>query len=350
MNAYVWRGANPRERGRDPYHDRHFRVLWMQALLRGELRFGWSINDQLDLSRGESAWKRAYRRQPEWGDADQHIQYHRTFLNVPPGSLIVCPDMPEPNGITTCVTRSSTLNAKHPCYRYLKPLGDLDDFRSALTIAPSSIAAFPPPLLRGFAKLASIARLHRFRFQQSSKHEASILKISRGQAASDAESRVKRTPHREMREFAAKDDSDVERDVAGRVISVELRHETLVNRAAQLFRAAGAAVGHLAYVDLVVSIPTPVLFEAKIVRSASYQSVREAVGQLLWYRYDNRSVPGFKSPALCVLLDKKPPLSVVEFAEEAAGVSICWIAGKLKDGTLGCGPKSHHLLAKLGIG
>jgi hypothetical protein len=101
-------------------------------------------------------------------------------------------------------------------------------------------------------------------------------------------------------------------------------HERLVTETARRLSESGATVSNPHPIDLLMTAPSVVMFEAKALGDREPSAgVREAIGQLLEYRH----YLGPPGAALCILLDRAPPAHVIEFVEEALGMMIAWVEG-----------------------
>ena len=127
--------------------------------------------------------------------------------------------------------------------------------------------------------------------------------------------------------FRPKEDSDYVVRVPGGPRVQTRKHETLVRRAGEFFRKSSDQVSTPHPKDLEVGAPLhpSVVFKAKHVRRGSFAApIREALGQLLEYRY-------FLGPTqadICILLDQEPPRDVIEFVEVGCGVLLAWWDGR----------------------
>jgi hypothetical protein len=101
------------------------------------------------------------------------------------------------------------------------------------------------------------------------------------------------------------------------------RHERLVCVAGENLRALGAEVSTPHPIDLLMTKPTQVIFEAKPVgRFGALLAVRQAIGQLFEYR---RFI-GPRQARLCILLDEEPPKELVDYVEGDLGLLIAWVS------------------------
>jgi hypothetical protein len=114
-------------------------------------------------------------------------------------------------------------------------------------------------------------------------------------------------------------------------------HEHLVRQVGEYLQSRGVAVITPHPIDLLMTSPTVVIFEAKIVGKQPGLAIREAVGQLLEYRW----FLGPREAGLCILLDGHPGVALVEYVEEQLGLLVAWWTG----GTLDAGPRSRLRLA-----
>lgn len=128
--------------------------------------------------------------------------------------------------------------------------------------------------------------------------------------------------------FAPKSEEEYVANIAASRQVKTRHHERLVRLAGEQLRALGAAVSTPHPIDLLVTAPHQVVFEAKAVGSRDpLLCVREAIGQLLVYRHF--VLKDGKCPA-CILLNKPPGPAVVEFVEGVAGFMIAWLDGSEK--------------------
>ena len=101
-------------------------------------------------------------------------------------------------------------------------------------------------------------------------------------------------------------------------------HERLVRQAGEYLSAHGATLTTQHPIDLLMTRPTKVIFEAKTLRGRSaIFAIREAVGQLFEYRH----FIGPKAGLLFILLDENPGRVLVEYVENVLELGICWIFG-----------------------
>ena len=143
--------------------------------------------------------------------------------------------------------------------------------------------------------------------------------------------------------FKPKNEADYVALISERAQVKTRHHERLVRIAGHYFERATAVVSNPHPIDLLMTAPHVVIFEAKAVgsRDPSF-AVREAIGQLLEYRH----YVGPSGAALCILLDKEPASHVVRFVEDAIGMGIAWLSGD----SLLCGPKTASSLPGVPIG
>jgi hypothetical protein len=119
-------------------------------------------------------------------------------------------------------------------------------------------------------------------------------------------------------------------------------HERLVRRAAEYFSAHAATVTTQHPIDLLMTLPKQVIFEAKILRGRNaISAIREAIGQLFEYQH----FIGPKAGLLFILLDENPGRVLVEYVENVLELGICWMQG----GTLFGGPHSGPELSACGV-
>jgi hypothetical protein len=125
--------------------------------------------------------------------------------------------------------------------------------------------------------------------------------------------------------------------------SIHSRREMkLVNFAAKYFKKNKALVTDLNPIDLQVSKPNKVIFEAKVIEGNGEREGKFAIGQLLWYQY--RWVKG-EDVFKCVLFDKKPSFNFVNFVETELKIGVVWKRNNYLCG----GPYTYKKLVKLGI-
>jgi hypothetical protein len=119
-------------------------------------------------------------------------------------------------------------------------------------------------------------------------------------------------------------------------------HEKLVRYAAEYLLRCGTTVITQHPIDLLMTRPRKVIFEAKLTRKCNpLLAIREAVGQLWEYRY----FVGPSDALLCVLLDKDPGAPLVNYVEQHLGISVVWFS----DERLICGPKTGADLLDCGF-
>jgi len=122
-------------------------------------------------------------------------------------------------------------------------------------------------------------------------------------------------------EFKPKPETDYVAVVKGGVQRRSRNHERLVRVAAEYFKARGGNVGTKHPLDLLMTSPFSIIFEAKV--RASVQpgfAIREAVGQLLEYRH----FVGPRDALLCILLDANPGDQLVKYVEDALDMLLLW--------------------------
>lgn len=119
-------------------------------------------------------------------------------------------------------------------------------------------------------------------------------------------------------------------------------HERLVRQAAEFLSSHHAVVNTLHPIDLLMTVPKDIIFEAKPVRGRNaIFAIREAVGQLREYQH----FVGPKSGILFILLDENPGPVLVDYIENVLSMCICW----MHDSQLFGGPKSVRQLADCGV-
>ena len=122
-------------------------------------------------------------------------------------------------------------------------------------------------------------------------------------------------------DFSPKDDSDYIASIRGGAQRRSRKHEWLVREAGEWLHERGATISNPHPRDLLISAPSSVLVEAKIVgdRGAVF-AIRDAVGQLLEYRH----FLGPQGAELCILLDEDPGASLEKYVEAELGFLILW--------------------------
>ena len=123
-------------------------------------------------------------------------------------------------------------------------------------------------------------------------------------------------------EFKPKADGDYIAVIKSAVQRRSRAHETLVRVAGELLQNAGATVATPHPRDLVMSAPTQLIIEAKILgtRHPGF-AIREAIGQLMEYRH----FLGPHGAKLCILLDGNPGPALIAYVEEVLGFCILWV-------------------------
>lgn len=139
-------------------------------------------------------------------------------------------------------------------------------------------------------------------------------------------------------DFKPKSDSDYVALVQNSIQHRTRSHERLVTAVGRWLRAKGAEVSTPHPIDLLIRRPLTVIVEAKTTRATEpLAAVRAAVGQLYEYRY----FVGPRDALLAILLDRAPPLPLVQYVEQHLGLLLLWQAGE----QLSCGPTSAEKLA-----
>lgn len=140
--------------------------------------------------------------------------------------------------------------------------------------------------------------------------------------------------------FKPKSDEEYSAFIRGGFQRRSRKHESLVKNAADFLRDQGASISNPHPIDLLMTSPLKIIFEAKLIgnRSAGF-GIREAIGQL----YEYRHFIGPKDSTLCVLLDAEPPELFVTYVEEVIGFQIMW---KGLSGFTG-GPQTLSLLCQI---
>jgi hypothetical protein len=125
--------------------------------------------------------------------------------------------------------------------------------------------------------------------------------------------------------FKPKSDEDYLAVISASVQRRSRTHERLVRIAGEYLRAGGAEVATPHPIDLLMTKPVQVIFEAKPVsRFGALFAVRQAVGQLFEYR---RFI-GPRQAKLCILLDQEPAKELVEYVEGDLGLLIAWLSAE----------------------
>ena len=81
------------------------------------------------------------------------------------------------------------------------------------------------------------------------------------------------------------------------------------------------------------------IVEAKLSQGGAPAPIREAIGQLFWYRYHH----GPRDADLAILLDKLPEADLIAFLESGMGMFLMWWTGR----GLAGGPKTVAALPKI---
>jgi hypothetical protein len=142
-------------------------------------------------------------------------------------------------------------------------------------------------------------------------------------------------------EFVPKSSDDYSAEVQAGIQRRTRKHEALVAQAADFLEKNGANVSNPHPIDLLVTSPTVVIFEAKIVHSGALYAIRHAVGQLHEYRY----FLGYRNASLCILLDKQVDDLLVKYVEKELDLKILWQSG----GTFHAGPVTMSNFRAIGI-
>ena len=119
-------------------------------------------------------------------------------------------------------------------------------------------------------------------------------------------------------------------------------HETLVRAVAEHISNHGGKVSTPHPIDLHLDAPRDVILEAKTTKTCTpLSAVREAIGQLLEYKYFLHR----NGSALCILLDQNPGPALTKYVEQGLGVYIAWWA----EPNLVGGEQTFRDLAAIGV-
>jgi hypothetical protein len=111
------------------------------------------------------------------------------------------------------------------------------------------------------------------------------------------------------------------------------KHEALVAAAGRLLQGLGMVVSTPHPLDLLVTAPRRIIFEAKVTEALGpLIAIRHAIGQL----YEYRRFRGPSDAALCVLLDVDPGDVLLQYVEDELHLNILWVT----DGALNAGPRT----------
>jgi hypothetical protein len=113
-------------------------------------------------------------------------------------------------------------------------------------------------------------------------------------------------------------------------------HESLVRLAGEYFQTNGANVITPHPIDLLMMEPRKVIFEAKITFGQPGRAIREAVGQLMEYKW----FLGPQDALLAILLDADPGEALASYVEERLGLLIAWYS----EGRVCGGPRTMQIL------
>jgi hypothetical protein len=148
---------------------------------------------------------------------------------------------------------------------------------------------------------------------------------------------VGRTAHLKFKE-----EGDYFTVIAGGVQRRSRDHERLVRKTAQYLSAHAAKLTTQHPIDLLMTHPKEIIFEAKPLRGRNaIFAIREAVGQLFEYQH----FIGPKGGLLFLLLDENPGRVLVEYVENVLKFGICWMIGDRLFG----GPHSAAQLSNCGV-
>jgi hypothetical protein len=325
-----------------------------KEIRRGRLRQGWGYRPEFDLHRPRAKWMSAFERWPDERRSDPKDAYEKLagMIEIEPGNLLIVPNQPDDRSFTQLRAvaapdpRPTEGGAAASCYAFIDPLDD--DFRHCIYVDPGTMRTFRYDDGRASRILAAVARFRAWRSPVQRVRQADVaralLRLFDGDVAPSAP-RDWNGPHERGTAdvFRPKDDSDYVVHVAGGARVQKRAHETLVRRVGSCFRRRSKEVYTPHPKDLEVHAPLdrPVIFEAKLRGGGLASPIREALGQLHWYRYHL----GPRDAELCVVLDSRPPHGIVEFLEEGCGVLVAWWENDRVCG----GPRAVERLAAIGV-
>lgn len=123
------------------------------------------------------------------------------------------------------------------------------------------------------------------------------------------------------KDFRFKNESDYEVQIKSEKQRRTRRHEYLVRVVGESMALRGAKVSTPHPIDLCETEPAVVIFEVKTTHTKStLKAVREAVGQLLEYRY----FIGPRNAELAVLIEGVPSREVLDYVEDELGLLLVW--------------------------
>jgi|CXWL01.1.fsa_nt_gi hypothetical protein len=308
----------------------------------GRLRQGWSYGRELSLEADRAVWLREYRKagynakhQPE-PTHDDLVK----MLNVLPGDMLVVPKQPNDDAFFIARAVANPWGEKSPCYCFLKdhPVKSEwgDDFRSCLTIEPGSIRKFSmadakvPDLLR--KAFFGQGAWYRSKIQRIARKDVNRALFALGETPRTEASRRDPLPRiripaadsRKLLPFLPLADTNYFQVIQGGTVVRSREHQTLVNVAASQLESAGATLVRKGRIDLFISKPVETIIEVKMLRGNAIQAMREGIGQLFWYRFEQ----GLPRASLCLLLDRRPSDSELDCLETGVGISAIWKAGQ----------------------
>ncbi len=319
-----------------------------KELKKGRLRQGWSYRAGWDLHIGKQMWMKLYRAQRDGGDkrGTPKSTYEKIagMLKINPGCLIVVPNQPDNDHFQLVRAVLSRDADEFPCYTYARSV--LSDFRHCISIDKDARIERPYFKVSKYLSESLTSGYYRapVQFIRDPKRakafrEYFLNALSKEQL--DAPPSPVQSPTvvqvPSLSDFAPKADGDYTVRIKGGKRTQSRKHETLVDAAGRFLRKYCNMEVHTHHpMDLFASKPQEIIFEAKIYSDRSPACVREAVGQLFWYRYSL----GFPDAALCVLLDVRPSDKIIAFIEQGMHIHIAWMDG----GQLIGGPESAPVL------
>ncbi len=342
MNVIIFR--------QDRSHEESRKVLFSE-LKAGRLRQGWSYSKHFDLHFGKKEWIKRYRSNRDSGDTNgtpkSSWEKIAGMLKIQPGDLVVVPNQPDDDHLTIMETVSAKGADDFPCYRFGRGIGP--DFRHCVSVNANSVRSHRYAQVHRGIRLALTSGYYRspVQFVHDKKLIEALERLFFGKGGAARLAGTFPEPNRKcamgggddpsLALFEPKPDGDyLVRIRGGRRVQTR-RHETLVGMAGRFLKTQCAMTVHTPHPrDLYSSRPREIIFEAKVISGSGTKSVREAVGQLFWYRYKY----GPPEADLCVLLDRQPSRSIVAFVERGLGLLIVWMH---RDGLV-AGPKTQSIL------
>ncbi len=342
MNLIIFR--------QDREHEESRNALFAE-LRKGRLRQGWSYSKEFDLHVGKKEWIRRYKadRRSRHGKGTPKSTYEKIagMRKIQPGDLLVTPNQPDDDHFTIMEAVAAKGAGDFPCYRFLPGLGG--DFRHCISVNASTLRQHGYAEVHGRIRKALTTRYYRspvqfvhdpvligaferlFFGKGGPDRPAGKLPGSHGKSAMGSGDDPSLAP------FEPKSDGDYSIQLRGGRRIQTRRHETLVKVAGRFLKEKCGVSVHTAHPrDLYSSRPKEIIFEAKLAPGSGTKSVREAVGQLFWYRYKF----GPPDADLCVLLDRKPSQSIISFVERGLRLLIVWMDGE----RLVAGPRTQSIL------